>query len=250
MQINSDINIIGGVPDYNLIRVYIAGEAKDKSSDEIQREYTSIKTEKAFKRFQRAIDKSMNSFKTSELKSMIQTLCNSQSLDDTILLLFFWNMSLNNEIFAYLNERVYFPILFSGRATVTAEEVLACLKELKQKEGALQKWSDSTMNVTASKYLTVMKKFGLLDGGIKKKIVYKNLSDKQFLLFIYWLMQAEESSNISESNWMKYGFMEKQFFIERCLQNKYRQYLNINFNGEILRAEPTMTYEEICYECK
>lgn len=250
MDINSDINILGGVPDYNLIRVYIAGEAKDKSSDEIQREYTTIKTEKAFKRFQRAIDKSMNSFKTVELKEMIQTLCNVQSLDETILLLFFWNMSVNNEMFAYLNEQVYFPILFSGRTGVTTEEVLACLKELKQREEALQKWSDSTMTTTASKYLTLMKKLGLVDGGIKKRIMHKNLSDKQFLLFIYWLMQAEESTNLSDSIWMKYGFMEKTFFIERCLQNKYRQYININFNGEILRAEPIMTYEEICHEYK
>ena len=250
MDINSDINILGGVPDYDLIRVYIAGEAKDKSSDEIQREYTTIKTEKAFKRFQRAIDKSMNSFKTSELKDMIQTFCNTESLDETMLLMFFWNMSLNNEMFAYLNEQVYFPILFSGRTIVTAEEVLACLKELKQGEETLQKWSDSTMSVTASKYLTVLKKLGLVDGGIKKKIVYKNLSDKQFLLFIYWLMQAEDSTNLGDSRWMKYGFMEKQYFIERCLQNKYRVYINLNFNGEILRAEPKMTYEEICHEYK
>lgn len=223
MDINSDINILGGVPDYNLIRIYIAGEAKDKSSDEIQREYTTIKTEKAFKRFQRAIDKSMNSFKTTELKEMIQTLCNTQSLDETMLLLFFWNMSVNNEMFAYLNEQVYFPMLFSGRNVVTAEEVLACLKELKQGETTLQKWSDSTMKITASKYLTVMKKLGLVNGGIKKRIVYKNLSDKQFLLFAYWLMQVEESTNLSDSSWMKYGFMEKPYFIERCLQNKYRR---------------------------
>lgn len=233
MDINSDINILGGVPDYNLIRVYIAGEAKDKSSDEIQREYTTIKTEKAFKRFQRAIDKSMNSFKTAELRDMIQTLCSMEALDETMLLLFFWNMSVNNEMFAYLNEQVYFPILFSGRIIVTAEEVLACLKELKQEEEALQKWSDSTMKIIASKYLTVMKKLGLLDGGIKKKIVYKNLSDKQFLLFVYWLMQAEETTNLSDSSWMKYGFMEKPCFIERCLQNKDRQFINISFNGDL-----------------
>ena len=138
----------------------------------------------------------------------------------------------------------------SGRTGVTTEEVLACLKELKQREEALQKWSDSTMTTTASKYLTLMKKLGLVDGGIKKRIMHKNLSDKQFLLFIYWLMQAEESTNLSDSIWMKYGFMEKTFFIERCLQNKYRQYININFNGEILRAEPIMTYEEICHEYK
>ncbi len=250
MEINTDINIIGGMPDYNLLRVYIAGEAKDKSSDEIQHEYTSVKTEKAFKRFQSAIDKSVNTFKTEELKEMIQTMCNVQDLDETLLLLFFWNLSLNNELFAYLNEAVYFPVLFSGRTIITAEEVLACLKELKQNEACLNKWSDSTMSMMASKYLTVLKKLGLIDGGIKKKIIYKNLTDKQFLLFVYWLIQAEESTNLSDSRWMKYGFMEKPYFIERCLQNKYRQFININFNGEILRATPLMTYEEICYECK
>lgn len=250
MEINTDINILGGIPDYNLIRVYIAGEAKDMSSDEIQHKYTSIKTEKAFKRFHRAIDKCMNTFKSTDLKDMTQSLCSMQDLDETMLLLFFWNISLNNELFAYINESVYFPILFSGRTTVTSDEVLGCLKELKQNEASLQKWSDSTMSVTASKYLTVMKKLGLLDGSIKKKILYKNLTDKQFIVFTYWLMQAEESTNIGDSRWMKYSFMERQYFVERCLQHKYANFININFNGEILRAEPKLSYKEICHECQ
>ena len=173
MDINTDINILGGMPDYNLIRIYIAGEAKDKSTSEVQLQYTNIKTEKAFKRFRKAIDKSMNSFKNDKLKRMIQMLCNEQDLDETMLLMFFWNMSLNNELLAYLNEKVYFPVLFSGRTIITAEEVSACLKELKQTEEGLKEWSDSTIDITASKYLTLLKKFGLLDGAIKKKIILK-----------------------------------------------------------------------------
>lgn len=250
MKINTDINILGGMPDYNLIRIYIAGEAKDKTSNEIQLQYTSIKTEKAFKRFQKAIDKSMNSFKTEELKSLIQCMCIEQVLDETLLLMFFWNMSLNNELFAYLNEKVYFPALYSGRTTLTAEEVAACIKELKQKEIELQKWADTTIDITASKYLTLLKKLELLDGSIKKKIIYKNLSDRQFVLFIYWLMQAEDTTNIGDSQWMKYGFMEKDYFFERCLQHKYYNYIKVNFNGEILRVEPVLPYEEVCHECK
>ena len=230
MDINTDINILGGMPDYNLIRIYIAGEAKDKSTSEVQLQYTNIKTEKAFKRFRKAIDKSMNSFKNDKLKRMIQMLCNEQDLDETMLLMFFWNMSLNNELLAYLNEKVYFPVLFSGRTIITAEEVSACLKELKQTEEGIKEWSDSTIDITASKYLTLLKKFGLLDGAIKKKIIYKNLSEKQFVLFLYC-------------------FMEKEYFIERCLQHKYTKYINVNFNGDILRVEPILSYEEICHEC-
>ena len=224
MDINTDINILGGMPDYNLIRIYIAGEAKDKSTSEVQLQYTNIKTEKAFKRFRKAIDKSMNSFKNDKLKRMIQMLCNEQDLDETMLLMFFWNMSLNNELLAYLNEKVYFPVLFSGRTIITAEEVSA-------------------------KNLTLLKKFGLIDGEKKKKIIYKNLSEKQFVLFLYWLMQAEDTTNLGDSIWMKYSFMEKEYFIERCLQHKYTKYINVNFNGDILRVEPLLSYEEICHEC-
>lgn len=249
MNINTDINILGGMPDYNLIRIYIAGEAKDMSSSEVQYQYTTIKTEKAFKRFQKAIDKSVNSFKTDNLKTMIQVLCNSQEIDDTLLLVFFWNISLNNELFAYLNEKVYFPVLYSGRTTVTAEEVEACLKELKENEVDLQKWADSTINVTASKYLTFLKKLGLLEGTIKKRMVYKNLTEKQFVIFLYWLMQAEETTNVGDSKWQKYGFMDKELFIERCLQHKYSKYINVNYNGEILRVEPILSYGEVCHEC-
>ena len=158
-------------------------------------------------------------------------------------------MSLNNELLAYLNEKVYFPVLFSGRTIITAEEVSACLKKLKQTEEGLKEWSYSTIDITASKYLTLLKKFGLLDGAIKKKIIYKNLSEKQFVLFLYWLMQAEDTTNLGDSIWMKYSFMEKEYFIERCLQHKYTKYINVNFNGDILRVEPLLSYEEICHEC-
>lgn len=79
--------------DYNLIRIYISGEVKDKPSSEIQLQYTSIKTENAIKRFQKAIDKSITSFKSDELRLLIQILYNEQDMYETMLLMFFWNMS-------------------------------------------------------------------------------------------------------------------------------------------------------------
>jgi hypothetical protein len=250
MKTNSDINVLGGLPDYNLIRIYIAGEADDKTSDQVQQQYTSIRTEKAFKRFIKSIDTSMNTFKTENLREMLQQRCISFDLDDTLLYLLFLNMSLNNELFAYMNENIYFPVLYSGRTTITADEVVACLKELKQTEPSLKEWSDSTINVTASKYLTLLKKIGLLFGSVKKQILHKNLTDKQFVLFLYWLMQAEDTTNMSDSKWMKYGFIEKDYFTERCLQHKFSKYVNVNYNGDILRIEPTISYKEIAHECE
>jgi hypothetical protein len=62
-------------------------------------------------------------------------------------------------------------------------------------------------------------------------------------------MQAEDTTNIGDSIWMKYSFMEKEYFIKRCLQHKYTKYINVNFNGDILRAEQLLSYEEVCHEC-
>ena len=63
-------------------------------------------------------------------------------------------------------------------------------------------------------------------------------------------MQAEETTNVGDSCRQKYSLMEKEFFIERCLKHKYTKYISVNYNGEILRAEPILSYEEICHECK
>jgi hypothetical protein len=250
MNTNSDINVLGGLPDYNLIRLYIAGEVANQTSEEIQLQFTTIKTSKAYKRFEKAISGSMNKFKSGNLKDMIQQQCLKEELNDTLLMMLFWNMSLNNELFAYLNEKVYLPIMYSGRKLVKADEVLACLRELRETEQSLKEWAESTLEITASKYLTTLKKIGLLDGSVKKEIVYQNLTDKQFIIFLYWLMEAEDTTNISGSKWLQYGFAEKDIFLNRIIQQKYMKYVSVNFNGDILRLEPKMSYKEIVYECK
>ena len=77
------------------------------------------------------------------------------------------------------------------------------LKKLRESEDALKNWSDSTLNTTASKYLTFIKKFELLNGSIKKTILHHSLNDKEFVLFIYWILKIEVKPNILESNWLK-----------------------------------------------
>ena len=44
MDINTDINILGGMPDYNVIRIYIVGVAKDKSTSVLKSQhfYTGV----------------------------------------------------------------------------------------------------------------------------------------------------------------------------------------------------------------
>jgi len=51
----------------------------------------------------------------------------------------FWNASANNELFNYLNEKVFFPAFYSGRVVHKNDEVVACIKDLKLTEDDLKK---------------------------------------------------------------------------------------------------------------
>lgn len=245
MNINSDINVLGSLSDYNLIKLIISGTTDNKKAEDIQQAYTNIKTTKSYKRFEKAINNTLNIFYNNEIKILIRNVVEGEDISFTTLMMLFWNGSYNNELLAYLNNNVYFSGLFSGRVSIRIDEALACLKDLRESEDALKNWSDSTLNTTASKYLTLMKKFELLNGRIKKTFLHHYLNDKEFVLFIYWILQIEAKPNILESNWLKYCLMEREIFIERVMQKKYMKFFSLNYNGEKMKIETNFSYEEI-----
>ncbi len=166
------------------------------------------------------------------------------------LLILFWNASVNNELLDYLNSKIYFPALYSRRVTIKKDEVLACLKELEYTELSMPKRSDSTIDTTASKYLTLLKKFSLMEGGAKKTILQNRISDKALILFIYWLLAVETKANILESKWLQYCFLEKAVFIQRIMQKKFMRFYDLNYSGDNLKIETTLSYEVIYDELK
>ena len=76
-----------------------------------------------------------------------------------------------------------------------------------QTDDDLKGWAEITINTTASKYLTLLKKFGVMEGSMNKTIIHPYLSDKMFTLFIYWLIAIENSPNILNSQWIPYCFL-------------------------------------------
>lgn len=245
MTLNSDINILGGLPDLNLIKHFMIDSIESLNSRGGHRSYTAIKTDKSVHRFEKAITDTLLSFKNIELEPLLRNMVAAESISQDSLFLFFLNASNNNELLNYLNESVYFPALYSGRVGIKTTEVVACLTDLKQTEPELHKWSDSTLKVTASKYLTLLKKFHLMDGSVNKTIAHTYLNDKMFILFVYWLLTVEQKPNILESPWLNYSFSEKRLFLERVLQKKFSKYYNLNFNGDKLTLEPLISYQNI-----
>lgn len=243
MKINSDVNILGGLPDLEIIVTFLEQE----NSEEIVSSFTKIKTKKSVERFEKAIKSTFLSFASNHQKIIVRDVLLKEGISNDSLLMLFWNASFNNELFNSINSNVFFPAYYSGRIVLKQGEVSAYLSELKSSEKELQKWSESTIETTASKYLTLLKKLNLLEGGASKSIKHPFLNDKIFILFIYWLIAVESRANILQSPRLQYSFSERDFFIERVLQKKFSKALEVNFTGDKLQIRPLVDYKDIYY---
>ena len=244
MNINSDINVLGSLSDWNLI-VYYFNKKYNLNANQKVSSITSIKTDKSIKRFEKAINSTLLSFKSKNIELLFKALMQKEGLSKDTLLFLFWNAAINNDLLHYLNDNVFFPAFYSGRIAIKYDEVVACLNELKNSEPELKKWADSTLLITASKYLTLLKKFGLLEGGKTKTILHLFLNDKLFVIFVYILIAISEKSNLLISPWLKYGFSEHQFFIERIKKKQFTSYFNIFYTGDNLKIETLIEYKNI-----
>ena len=245
MHINSDINVLGSLPDWNLIKVFISEDMSSIREKGGLHTYTTIKTNKSVKRFEKAIKATLILNKKRELEEIVRQAIKVSIITEDTLLLLFWNASANNELLFHLNKKVFFPAFYSGRVSIKNDEVVACIKDLKQSESDLQKWSEITITTTASKYLTLLKKFGLMEGSVNKSIVYPHLSDRLFVLFCYWVAAISDKLNLVDSPWLSYCFSEKQAFLDRLLQKKFSKYFNVVYTGDKLSIEPIIPYESI-----
>jgi len=240
MNINSNINILGGLPEFELIKTFLIDSDNQGKS---HLEYSDIRTLKAVNRFEKAIKESFVS-ENGNINNLFLPFLKENRINDNLYFLFLL-FSFNNDLFKFLNENIFFPIYFSGRRIIKKEEVEICLKDLQKTNEILTSWSDSTITTTASKYLTLLKKFGLLSGVQKKEIVYKNLSSEEFLVFVYFLSIAEENSNKIHSEWIKYSFYENEFFLQKVLEKQLIRYVEVQYNGDNLKLKPIINYDKL-----
>lgn len=246
MILNTTINILGGLPDWNLVIHLLAERRGELDGANNFQSYTSLKTTRSVERFERAIRGTLIRFQREGTEHLMASPLLARGISPDNLLLLFWNASYNNDLLGYLNRNVYFPAFYSGRITIKSNEVVACIQELgthpdMQSSG----WADYTVEKVASKYLTLLGKFGLMEGSQTKSIVHPNLDDTLFVLFVYWICAVEEKSNILQSEWLEYGFSEKQPFVERLSQKKFSNFFQFNYTGDNLKIEPSRPYQEI-----
>src|SRR5690606_41053730 len=125
MNINSNINILGGLPEFDLIKTFLRGSENQGKS---HLEYSDIRTLKAVNRFKKAIQESFVSEKV-DINHLFLPFLKEKNINENLYFLFLL-FAFNNDLFNYLNENIFFPVYYSGRRIITKEEVEVCLKDL------------------------------------------------------------------------------------------------------------------------
>jgi len=188
----SDINVIASIPDFNLINDVISAFANEKAEDYINEEIFKqniygIRTLKSRERFLSAIKKVFIKFKTEEHQKIFYALFTQNNFVNLKRVALYFQFAFNDQLFYELNTKVYMKLYKAGRLTVPKDEFIAYLYDLRDNKIDIQKWSNSTLDIIASKYLTLLKKLGFLKGRFRKEFCTIDLDDPTIIYMVYLL---------------------------------------------------------------
>lgn len=230
VKYDSSVNILGGIPDYSAMLDFICATYGNGAAGEGA---FSFRTEKSFTRFVAAIEKSILVFSSEKHRTMFFEAESDKSLSVAEkMIVLFWQLTYSNELFRRISSDVFMRAIYSGRISVSAEDVLAFLRQLKENESKEFDWSESTLKVTASKYLTILKKMGLAEGAVEKKIVHPVVTDRLFVYFIRFVQVVCPEDKTLDNPYMTFGFFEKSYAIKRLKKISNAEFWNISQIGD------------------
>lgn len=250
MKYNTDINIIGSIPDYELI--YKAIELFSTNNEELENliikdNQFDFRTEKSRKRFLAAVYSAFLDFVSDDHKELLINLFKSNLSIRSKQMILFWQFASTNKLFFEITKNVFIKSYFSGRVSLPKSDVVAFIKELVSKNDELKDaWSQNTIETIASKYLTILKKLELVEGTTKKSFKHIQLSNDELLILIYLIKTLEkENPNILNSQFLDFSFISKDSFLNRVKQLAKKDLFEMSFNGEQLKIELKTPYQGI-----
>jgi hypothetical protein len=248
---NTAINVIGGLRDSSIIIKAI--ETHFSQSDSLedlfkQRNEFNLRTEKSRERIEIAVRKVFLHFKNEDHEELLRGVFTERvPLKDKELVLF-WQFAFNNKLFREISSKVFSKIYYSGRASITKDDITAYLKEfLLQKESIQISWSEKTISMLAVKYLTFMSKIGFVSPGKINAFQHIRPSLEAQVLFIYLAqLFTPGSQNILTNELLSISFIPTSEIIDRFKKLSLKGFYNMNYNGVALNIELTHSYKGVC----
>ena len=210
---DSGINILGSIPNYAKMLDFISDTYGFTHESKGTFEF---RTEKSVQRFIGAIEASILLFKSDGHKHLFfSALADKEYSDKERLMILFWQLTYSNRLFNRITKEIFMKAVYAGRITITADETLGFLRYIKEQEPGELQWSEGTLKITASKYLTIMKKLGLSDGATKKEILRPVITSRLFVYFIRFVQQVCPEDRTLHNPFIIFGFHEEQSLINR-----------------------------------
>lgn len=248
---STNINIIGSIPDIdmiiNAISNYAHGKNKEHSIDNLfNQNIYDIRTHKSRARFQKAINGVFLQFKSNDHQTVIYSLFRHTNLSQLKKTALFFQFAINDKLFNELFNKVFLKLYFSGRLTVDKSEFTSYLYDLRDKSTDIETWSDSTIKIVASKYLTLLKKLDLVKGTVKKEFKHIVPEDETIVYVIYLIHSlGDKNFDILKNPYISFLMLNQQNLIERLKKIALSDFFNISTLGYDLEIDLKYSYEEI-----
>jgi len=249
----SDINVIASIPDFNLINDVISAFSHHKGEEYIndsifKQNVYGIRTLKSRKRFLSAINKTFIDFKTEEHKNIVYALFSQNNFNKLKKVALYLQFAFNDQLFYELTEKVGMKLYKAGRLTVPKDEFIAYLYDLRDKKTDLQNWSNSTIDIIASKYLTLLKKLGFLKGRARKEFCQIDIDD----LTIVYLAYLLKSLGIKNPDLMRNPYLgilpiSQDYFYKRIKKISLTDYFTVFSLGYDLKLNLKYGFKEIMH---
>ena len=245
------INVIGGLRDCGVI--YKAIQSHFSEADTLNelisgRNEFNLRTERSRMRVERAVKRAFLHFKNQDHRNLIQSIFVGDASVPEKELILFWQFALSNRLFREISIRVFIKAYFSGRTSISKEDIIAYLKEFLNQNRSLDlNWSESTINTLSTKYLNLMTKLNFLEGARTKTFRHIKTSADSLIVFLYFAkLHDPEDNNILKNEILPLSFVAPEDIRERFKKLSLKGLFNMNFNGVALNIELTHSYEGIC----
>lgn len=248
---DTTINVIGGLRDCGVI--YKAIESHFNEGDTLkdlisERNEFHLRTERSRERIERGVKGAFLHFKNQDHKDLIQSVFSGNASIQEKELILVWQFALSNRLFREISSQVFVNAYFSGRTSLSKEDIIAYLKEfLNQNKPLNLNWSENTINTLSTKYLNLMTKLNFLEGARKKSFRYIKMPAEPLTLFLYFAkLYDPENNNILTNDMLPLLFVGIEDLRERLKKLSLKGFFNMNFNGVALNIELTHSYQKIC----
>ncbi len=129
-----------------------------------------------------------------------------------------------------------YPEFERGTLSVEAVDIVEFIESIQNNYADLQDRSDSTINEAATKYLTALRNFGLLEGTQRKEFAVTHVPDEAFAYVVYRLFEkgAKSATEILEhEDWKLFLMNESE--VQRRIRDISPLYISYEKRGSTQR---------------